>query len=405
MPKTHPNQSHPFRHHRHSIGHVPALPALATNRLLGFTASSLVGGFLAIFLYEFFGFSIQLVLLWYAINFALKLPFHVVAAKIFSRIGLVISMIIGTLGLMVFYWVFFLLDSGSAINPYVLMGTGMIGLMIVSGFYWSPFNIDFAEFTDKKKRGSQVGVFYAAQRLIGVIAPIVAGYIIMTYGHQLNFFVGMIIAGTSIVPLIFLPRFDVEYEFGFFESFQKLFSKKFRGMSISMMSLGAENIVGFTVWPIFLYTLFEGDYLNVGLFTSVIVIIGLALELFVGKQADKRSVKKMLKLGTGIYALGWVGKGLVETVVGVFAASTFHSFGSIMLRTPMDTMMYEQAADSGHYVDEYTVLREMSLSAGRVVMLLLLVGLTSVFSLGSAFFLAALVTLGINRLAKYQAGE
>jgi len=94
----------------------------------------------------------------------------------------------------------------------------------------------------------------------------------------------------------------------------------------------------------------------------------------------------------------------VETVTGVFAASTFHSFGSIMLRTPMDTMMYEQAADSGHYIDEYTVLREIALSIGRVLMLLVLVGVTSVFSIGAFFFVAAIISLGMNQLAKYQQG-
>lgn len=403
MPISHHKQSHPFRLHRHSLSHIPALPALASNRLLAFSASNLVGGFLAIFLYEFFGFSIQAVLLWFAINFAFKLPFHVWGAKIFSRTGLVPSMIVGTLGIMTFYWMFYLLDSGSSIHPYLLMGVSIVGLMIVSAFYWAPFHVDFAEFTSKEKRGSQVGIFYAAQRLISVLAPLLAGYIIMHYGYKLNFFIGLVIAGTSIVPLIFLPKFEVKYEFTFFESFIKLFSKKFRGMTVSMAAYGAENIVGYTVWPIFLYIVFKGDYLNVGAFTAVIVVVGLLLEVFIGRQSDKISAKKLLKIGTSLYALGWIWKGFVQTVVGVFAASTFHSLGSIMLRTPMDTLMYEQAADSGHYIDEYTVLREIALNIGRVLMLLFLVLVTSFFSIGAAFFVAAIISLGINRLVDYRA--
>jgi MFS family permease len=403
MLTSNPKTSHPFRAHRHSLAHNASLPALATNRLLGFSASAVVGVFLPIFLYEFFGFSIQLVLLWYAINFAFKLPFHVWAAKIFSRTGLVPSMIIGTLGIMVFYWMFYLLDAGSSINPYVLMGIGIFGLMIVSVFYWSPFNIDFAKSTSSKHRGKQIGVFYAAQRLLSVIAPVVAGWVIVTYGYKLNFALGLLISATSIVPLLFLPAYKVKYEFGFFESFRKLFSKTYRGMSASMMAYGAENIVGVTVWPIFLFAIFKGDYLNVGLFTAVIVVISLALEVFIGKEADRFSPRRLLKIGTGVYALGWLWKGLVETVVGVFAASTFHNLGSIMLRTPMDTLMYEQAADSGHYVDEYTVLREVALSTGRTLMLLFLIFVTSVFSLSASFFIAAIVSLGINWLSDYHA--
>lgn len=403
MPITHPKTSFPFRHHRHSLAHGAALPALATNRLISFMASSIVGVFLPIFLYEFFDLSVTAVLLWYAVNFAVKFPFQVWAAQIFSKIGLVSSMVIGTFGIMMFYWVFFLLDSGSSVNPFVLMGIGIFGLMIVSSFYWSPFNIDFAEFSPKEKRGVSLAKLYSLQQLVTVIAPVIAGWVIITYGFRVNFLLGLILSGISIIPLLFLPTFNVKYEFGFYESFKRLFSKRFRSMSLSMMAYGAENIVGIVIWPIFLFAIFDGQYLEIGTFAAIIVIIGLVLELVVGKETDRFSPGKMLKFGTGVYALGWVWKGLVDTVLGVFAASTFHNFGAILLRTPMDTLMYEQAADSGHYIDEYTVLREIALGLGRVLMLMFLILITSQFTLGASFFVAAIVSLGINWLVGYKA--
>jgi MFS family permease len=405
MPIAHPNQTFPFRHHRHSLAHGAALPALASNRLLSFAAASIVGVFLPIFLYEFFDLSIMAVLLWYAINFAVKFPFHVWAAQIFSRIGLIASMVFGTLGIMLFYWSFYILDVGSSLNPYLIMTLGIVGLTIVSCFYWSPFHIDYAQFAPKTSRGAYLARLYAVQQLITVVAPILAAWVIVSYGYHINFILGLILAGASIVPLLFLPTFKVKYEFGFWESFRRLFSRRFLPMSLSMMAFGAENIVGVVVWPIFLYAIFNGQYLEIGTFAAIIVVIGLALELLVGRETDKFSPAKLLKYGTGIYALGWVWKGLVETVVGVFAASTFHNVGAIMLRTPMDTLMYEQAADSGHYIDEYTVLREIALGIGRVLMLLFLVAVTSVFSIGASFFVAAIVSLGINWLVDYQAAE
>ncbi|MCR4314601.1 MAG: hypothetical protein NUV84_05150 [Candidatus Uhrbacteria bacterium] len=405
MPISHPNQTFPLRGHRHSLAHMGALPALASNRLLSFAASSIVGVFLPIFLYEFFDLSVTAVLLWYAINFAVKFPFQVWAAQIFSRTGLIASMVFGTLGIMLFYWAFYLLDTGSQLGPFTLMTVGIVGLTIVSCFYWSPFNIDYAQFAPKTSRGTYLARLYAVQQLITVVAPIVAAWVIVSYGYHINFFLGLVLAGASIVPLLFLPAFKVKYEFGFWESFCRLFSRKFRPMSFSMMAFGAENIVGVVVWPIFLYAIFNGQYLEIGAFAAIIVVVGLALELLMGRETDRFSPSKLLKYGTGIYALGWVWKGLVETVVGVFAASTFHSLGAIMLRTPMDTLMYEQAADSGHYIDEYTVLREIALGIGRVVMLLFLVAVTSVFSISASFFVAAVVSLGINSLVDYKAGE
>jgi hypothetical protein len=63
------------------------------------------------------------------------------------------------------------------------------------------------------------------------------------------------------------------------------------------------------------------------------------------------------------------------------------------MKTPFTTLMYEQAADRGHYVDEYTVLREMAAMIGRVLMIVLVLILLSFVGLNFAFVLAAIATL------------
>ena len=119
------------------------------NRLLGFAGSAIVGVFLPIFLYEFFDFSLTFVLLWYAVNFAVKLPFFVPGAKIFDKIGLNASMVIGTMGLVLFYATFSLLSAQVTDAFWVSMALGAGGLMLASVFYWSPFHIDLDEHTSK----------------------------------------------------------------------------------------------------------------------------------------------------------------------------------------------------------------------------------------------------------------
>ena len=379
---------------------MQALPMLAANRLLSFSASSLIGLFLPIFLFEFFHQSIQAVLLFYLLNELIKLPFFVPGAKLFSKIGLTKSMMIGVFGLIIFYFTFYLLGQSVQVSPYVLMGIGIMGLLLTTTLYWSPFHIDFAEFSTKEKRGRQVSILFMVQELIGVIGPIVSGLLILKYGYTMSFMLGLVLVTSSLIPLFFLPKQTVQYEFGYWQTFKELFSKRFRPMSVSMMAFGAESMIGAIVWPIFLYTVFKGNYLDIGFFSALIVIITLLLQLFVGKEIDKFSARRMLHLGTIMYALGWIWKGFVQTVTGVFAASTFHSFGSIFLQTPMDALAYEQAADAGHYIDEYTVLREMSLNIGRILIVLFLMILSLRFSITLSFFAAAFISLGINRLSK-----
>ncbi|GAI08133.1 unnamed protein product, partial [marine sediment metagenome] len=70
----------------------------------------------------------------------------------------------------------------------------------------------------------------------------------------------------------------------------------------------------------------------------------------------------------------------------------------IIKGVPFTTLIYEQMADRGHYIDEYTVLREVSLNVGRVLMLTLCFILLGFVGLTWTFLLAAIASLFINIL-------
>jgi MFS family permease len=158
-------------------------------------------------------------------------------------------------------------------------------------------------------------------------------------------------------------------------------------------------MVGLIIWPIFIWQLLDGNYFEVGVISSLIVIVTVALQIVVGKYIDKGNKQKMLKYGSGLYALGWVFKIFIATAFQIFIASTYHSLVKVFARTSFDTLNYEMAADQGHYVDEYTVLREMAISFGRMLMSLLIIFLISKFNLEWSFILAALAALTMNFLA------
>lgn len=400
--RSHPKTSHPFLSHRFSVKHISALPSLASNRLLGYVASAITGLFFAIFLYEFFGMSLQSVLLWYGVAYFLRIPVVIIAAKIFSRTGLVPSMILGTFGLITFYVCAWFLDINFPANQYLLLGVAALGLAIMVGFYWSPFHVDFAEFTKKGKRGRQLAAILAGHQMIAIAAPVIGGFLIAQYSYSAIFVFAVIMLLLSFIPLHSLPHTYVTYEFGFFETFKKMFEKPYRAMSFTFMARGAENTVGVIVWPIFLFAVFDGAYLDVGIFAGIILMISILLQVFVGEMVDKKKPRKILRFGTDFYALGWLSKAFVDTVSGVFAASTFHGFGTIMMNTSLEAIYYETAADSGHYVDEFTVVRETAIAIGRVLMVALLLLVTYYFSFVGAFVAAAIVSFGINSLARFK---
>jgi len=73
-------------------------------------------------------------------------------------------------------------------------------------------------------------------------------------------------------------------------------------------------------------------------------------------------------------------------------------WGSLFYATGWLIINYEILADHGHYVDEYTVIKEIAVQTGKV--LILVFAIIVVFNLGLnwTFALAALASLFINFL-------
>ena len=74
-------------------------------------------------------------------------------------------------------------------------------------------------------------------------------------------------------------------------------------------------------------------------------------------------------------------------------------------RTPFNTLYYEIAADQGHFVDEYTVIHEMAVHLGIVIMLFFILGLTSIVSFQWTFILAAFASLASRGFSRFKAGK
>jgi hypothetical protein len=69
-------------------------------------------------------------------------------------------------------------------------------------------------------------------------------------------------------------------------------------------------------------------------------------------------------------------------------------------RMTFDITSYDQASDNGHYIDEFTVLREVATGLGRATVVLLTIPLVMMFGLTSTFVFAAGATVLMSSLKK-----
>jgi MFS family permease len=161
---------------------------------------------------------------------------------------------------------------------------------------------------------------------------------------------------------------------------------------------GAQNVVGMVIWPIFIYQLLNHQYFAVGAISSAIILATVILNLIMGNITDKISKRHLMKVGTALFAIGWLMKAFIQTGFQIFVISSYHSFAGVVRGIPFSTFIYEEMADQGHYIDEYTVFRDISLNTGRALMLITCFILIGFVGLNWTFVLAAIVSLFVSVL-------
>lgn len=361
-------------------------------------ATGLFGVFLPIFLFNIFKENIGLVAMFYLIS-SLFYGFLVAfGAKFLNKFGFRRALRWSTFFGALYYLGFLFLNEN---NVWFMIPIIIFIIILFRLLYWVPYHVDFAKFTNNKDRGKEVSLLASTMSIIGALTPLIAGLIISRFGYNVLFLIGVILYLCSFIPYITIPRTKEKFCWTYKKTWQNFFAKENRSTVLAFLSDGAEGTVGLVLWPIFIFQILEGNYLKVGLLSTFVVGATLVLQVVVGKYCDKKNRKeKLIKYGSWLYALGWLAKIFVATFFHVFIVDVYHNLTRVFTRIPFDALTYEVAADQGHYVDEYTVLHEMAIAFGKVLMLAFIIILAPLVSLNWLFVLAfgASLIMGFLRI-------
>lgn len=360
-------------------------------------ANGLIGIFLPIFLYNLLDRNVSLIMMYYGICGALYVLLVAFGAQFLNKFGFRKALILGSLLAAVVNAAYFFATKENAL---ILLSLSLISLVLFRMFFWIPYHVDFAKFTNQGKKGGQVGLMLGTMTLVGIAGPMTAGYIIQNWSMQVLFFIGVVVYILSMIPFRMVPRTNERFSWSYAKVWNELIAKKNRGVVWASVAVGAEDIIGFTIWPIFIFILLKGNYFQVGALESFIVGITVLMQMMFGRYLDKvGKKKKMLKASSILYALGWIIKIFVASAVQVFVVGLYHRITKVLTDTSYDAIFYETAADQGHYVDEYTVLSEMAINIGRVVGTGATAILLIFISLKWTFIIAALASLAFITLS------
>jgi MFS family permease len=372
----------------------PGFVALFSGRMIQFAGLGLTGLFLPVFLFTQLNFSFSVVAAYYIIGFlsyGMLLP---LGAHYLNRFGFQRAIRASVILDALYYICMFMM----AYEKWIFLLLSIPIFVLARMLFWLPYNVDLAKFTDKNDRGKGIGLIWATKSFLDVAMPIVAGVLLGTLGFHVVFIISIIIYLLAGIPFMALPHANEKFSWTYVKTFRKFFAKENRKLVAANMANGAEGVVAMVIWPIFIWQVLKGNYYAVGAVSSLIVLFGVIIQLFVGRFCDVANKRLIIKWGSVLYSSGWALKVFVISSFHIFVAGAWHTFAGIFKNTSFDALNFEILADHGHYVDEYTVLKEMAIQFGRVLILLAAIVISLLFGINWTFALAALASLLIMLL-------
>ena len=372
-------------------------------RMVMAISSGLLGVFLPIFIYNLSGGNVPLVMAYYAVASGVYLFLVAFGAQFLNKFGFRKALVLASLSAVVINTAYYYTTPD---NMWMLLPVSLLFVIVFRLLFWIPYHVDFAIFTNTGRRGGQVGLMLSTITLLGVVGPILAGYIIEAFSMQALFLIAIVVYVFGTIPFALVPRTNEKFSWDYARAWRELFSKKNRAVVWASVATGAEETIGVIVWPIFIFLLLQGDYFKVGALSSFILGVTVLFQYMFGHYLDRLGQKhQMLRAGSILYAFGWIVKIFVLTAFHVFIVGLYHKIAKVMTDTSYDAIFYDLAADQGHYVDEFTVLSEMAMQVGRLVALGSVAVLVTFINLNWTFVIGAIASLALTSLSMVMAEE
>jgi len=366
---------------------------LYASRMMRMFALRMVTTFTAIFLYQE-GYSLVFIAFFWALFYAIKVPFAWPAALIAARLGpkhgTLISNLISALG-MVFL-------------PLVpTYGLPALAAWCVCQAFSGTLNdlcymIDFSKVKNSLHAGKEIGYMNIIEKIATGISPLIGGMLAFVWGPESVMGVSVALFTLAALPLLKSAEPTMLH--------QKLIFRGFPWRT-TWRSLVAETAVGFdvyasgTAWSLFMAVIIfahNGNeiYAKIGALTTITIVAALIASYVFGQLIDKRRGKELLIVATVANALTHAFRPFVVTPAMVVASNFANEAATTGYAMAFTRGMFDTADLSGHRI-VYLFFIEMAANFGAmlggVALGLLFMAFGDKLGLHSFFFISAAVVL------------
>ncbi len=240
---------------------------------------------------------------------------------------------------------------------------------IVITFYWIPYH----SFFEQKARGSdghfgkEVGIRIILTKIVGVIAPLIGGFIIAIYGFSVIFMLSISLLLISILPILIFINEKPHHKHSAKRVYKNmLLNPKFKKLTLAYIGSAMDSNIFTIFWPIVLLVVVE-SYEKIGILSSVSTIFSMVAAIIVSRLIDKRGMKKVHLVGVLVNALLYIPRMFVSTPMFVYGLDIVDKTNSASYNIPNIAQTYEKGVKLGGA--DYFVYREMALHMPIVAIL------------------------------------
>lgn len=186
---------------------------------------------------------------------------------------------------------------------FVLCAVSSIG----DTFYWTTYHAYFASLGDAEHRGHQIGAREAIAAMVGIVAPLLTGWALVTLGAEVAFGATAVVLALSALPLFFTPEVAIAREAPL------AFSSARPGVALFIADGWMASGYLF-VWQIALFISLGENFAAFGGAMAVAAVAGAVSGLLLGRFIDA---------GHGRRAV-WLAAGTAAAVIAARAAGYGH---------------------------------------------------------------------------------
>jgi DHA1 family inner membrane transport protein len=221
------------------------------------------------------------------------------------------------------------------------VGWPLLMLCLISAIgdtvYWSTYHAYFAALGDHAHRGQQVGAREAIAAVVGIVSPLVTGWMLVTFGPLVAFGAAACVLMLAALPLFWTPNVRVE----------RHVPGAFKAALPGVLLFIADGwiAVGFVfAWQIALFVSLSESFLAYGGALAVAALVGAIGGLLLGRHIDAGHGGRAVWLAFGAIALITILRAAaVDHAAIAVIANAVGSLGACLYIPTLMTALYNQS--------------------------------------------------------------